>query len=301
MGGCCCKRKEKKDSEAEINRLLPVEILERVFKLLPKKDLKTVVQVCKRWREVGDTPILWDCFPFFPTVNQDNINNVSELLLNSTRFRGLQALASRTVSEKLLLAVSQHKSLWRLDIASTNLTSVDPTVLARAICQMEIVDLGRSLFSSAQADAIFRTLAKGSNVKIISFFNTNLSTVNPQLLAQGITQINQITLWSSRLNTKQSEAIFGALETPGKLRILDLSYNNLSTIKPTLLAAAVNSLVSVDLGRTSLSGDQVNAILSKAMVATSLTSLWISGVKGEVNREAVVKAIKIIPGLRVLW
>ena len=300
MGGCCCKRKEKEDCEAEINRLLPIEILQRVFKLLPKKELKTVVQVCRRWREIGDTPILWEWL-LFPIVNQDNLDITSELLLNSTRLSGLQALAVRAVSEKLLLAVSLHKSLWRLDIASTNLTSIDPTVLARAICQMEIVDLGRSLFSSAQADAIFRSLAKGSNVKMISFFNTNLSTVNPQLLAQGITQINQITLWSSRLNTKQSEAIFGALETPGKLRILDLSYNNLSTIKPTLLAAAVNSLVSVDLGRTSLSGDQVNAILSQAMVATSLTSLWISGVKGEVDRETVVKTAKIIPELRVLW
>ena len=300
MGGCCCKRKEKEDCEAEINRLLPVEILQRVFKLLPKKDLKTVVQVCRRWREIGDTPILWEWL-LFPIVNQDNLDITSELLLNSTRLSGLQALAVRAVSEKLLLAVSLHKSLWRLDIASTNLTSVDPTVLARAICQMKIVDLGRSLFSSAQADAIFRSLAKGSNVKMISFFNTNLSTVNPQLLVQGITQIHQITLWSSRLNTKQSEAIFGALETPGKLKILDLSYNNLSTIKPTLLAASVNSLMSVDLGRTSLSGDQVNAILSQAMVATSLTSLWISGVKGEVNKEAVVKTAKIIPELRVLW
>ena len=298
MGGCCCKRREKEDC-AEINRLLPVEILQRVFKLLPKKDLKTVVQVCRRWREIGDTPILWEWL-LFPIVNQDNLDITSELLLNSTRLSGLQALAVRAVSEKLLLAVSLHKSLWRLDIASTNLTSIDPTVLARAICQMEIVDLGRSLFSSAQADAIFRSLAKGSNVKMISFFNTNLSTVNPQLLAQGITQINQITLWSSRLNTKQSEAIFGALETPGKLRILDLSYNNLSTIKPTLLAAAVNSLVSVDLGRTSLSGAQVNAILSQAMVAPSLTSLWISGVKGEVNKEVVVKTAKTIPELRVL-
>ena len=116
-----------------------------------------------------------------------------------------------------------------------------------------------------------------------------------------MTQVSQITLWSSRLTIKQTEAIFQALTSPGKLRVLDLSYNNLSTVSPKALAVTVNSLESVDLGRTCLTGEQVNAILSQALVATSLTSLWISGVKGEVEREAVVKTAKIIPELRVLW
>ena len=303
MGGCCCKRKYKEERRceaAEINRLLPAEMLERVFRLLPSQELMTVVQVCRRWREVAEAPILW-AWLRLPTVNQDNLAAISELLQHSKRLQALEALVVRSVSEDLLAAVAQHKSLKRLDIANTSLSSVEPTVLAKAICQMEEVDMGRSLFSPAQANVIFQSLAEGSNVNNLSLFNTNLSTVKPQLLARAVTEVNQITLWSSRLTTKQTEAIFGALTSnPGKLRILDLSYNDLSTVSPKVLAVTVNSLESVDLGRTCLTGEQVNAILSQALVATSLTSLWISGVRGEVEREGVVKAAKIIPELRVL-
>ena len=302
MGGCCCKRREKEGwiCEGEINRLLPTEMLERVFRLLPNRDLVTVVQVCRRWRQVGETPILW-AWLRLPTVNGDNLDVISELLLYSKRLQALESLVVRSVSDDLFAAVAQHKSLKRLDIANTNLSAVDPTVLAKSICQMEKVDMGRSVFSPAQANAIFQSLAQGSNVKMLSLFNTNLSTVKPHLLASAVTHVSQITLWSSRLTIKQTEAIFQALTSPGKLRVLDLSYNNLSTVSPKALAVTVNSLESVDLGRTCLTGEQVNAILSQALVATSLTSLWISGVKGEVEREAVVKTAKIIPELRVLW
>ena len=303
MGGCCCKRREREERRCEggeINRLLPAEMLERVFRLLTNQDLMTVVQVCRRWREVGEAPILWPSLRL-PTVNQGNLAVLSELLLYSTRLQALEALVARAVSEDLLVAVAQHKNLRRLDIANFCNSSVEPTVLARAICQMEKVDMGRSIFSPAQANVIFQSLAQGSNVNILSLFHTNLSIVKPQLLASAVTQVGQITLWSSQLTTKQIEAIFGALTTPGKLRILDISYNNLSTVNPKVLAVTVNSLESVDLGCTSLRGEQVNAILSETLVATSLTSLWISGVKGEVDRETVVKTAKIIPELRVLW
>ena len=40
-------------------RMLPIEMLERVFMFLPPKDLKTVMLVCKRWKEVGSAPKLW--------------------------------------------------------------------------------------------------------------------------------------------------------------------------------------------------------------------------------------------------
>ena len=40
-------------------RMLPMEMLERIFMLLPPKDLKTVMFVCKRWKEAGSVPKLW--------------------------------------------------------------------------------------------------------------------------------------------------------------------------------------------------------------------------------------------------
>ena len=91
-------------------------------------------------------------------MNQKNIDVISELLERSKRLQAIETLVARVVSEELLLAVAQHKCLRRLDFAHTDLTSVEPIVLARAICKMEEVDLGKSQFSPEQANLIFQHL-----------------------------------------------------------------------------------------------------------------------------------------------
>ena len=46
MGGCCGKNREnEKRNKGDINRLLPAEVLEQVFRLLSTRDLMNVVQV----------------------------------------------------------------------------------------------------------------------------------------------------------------------------------------------------------------------------------------------------------------
>jgi len=46
-------------SEQNINSMLPPELLTRIFDLLPVADLGTALLVCRRWRELGEKPILW--------------------------------------------------------------------------------------------------------------------------------------------------------------------------------------------------------------------------------------------------
>ena len=57
----CEEELGKNMSEGGIGRgqMLPIEILCRVFKMLPPKDLKKVMLVCKRWHDAADTPTLW--------------------------------------------------------------------------------------------------------------------------------------------------------------------------------------------------------------------------------------------------
>jgi len=46
-------------SELNINSMLPPELLTRIFDFLPVADLGTAILVCRRWRELGEKPILW--------------------------------------------------------------------------------------------------------------------------------------------------------------------------------------------------------------------------------------------------
>ena len=47
---------EYSDSVVDV---LPYEIVMRILKLLPADDLKTAVLVCRRWRYLGEDPLLW--------------------------------------------------------------------------------------------------------------------------------------------------------------------------------------------------------------------------------------------------
>ena len=70
----------------DLTKQLPVEILSKIFKSLSLQDLSTVVLVCRRWREVGETPKLWSQVTV--TVDERNQDIVSEIL-SSRRMEAL--------------------------------------------------------------------------------------------------------------------------------------------------------------------------------------------------------------------
>ena len=45
-----------------INRVLPPELLEKIFGYLAPKDLNNVMLVCKTWNNIGEAPTLWSWF-----------------------------------------------------------------------------------------------------------------------------------------------------------------------------------------------------------------------------------------------
>ena len=56
---------------------LPVSVLENVFSNLNWKDLGTAMMVCKRWRDVGGHPSLWDGFPL--QLDRQRLKNVTKI------------------------------------------------------------------------------------------------------------------------------------------------------------------------------------------------------------------------------
>ena len=54
----------------DLTKKLPVEILVMIFQSLSLQDLSMAVLVCRRWREVGETPALWSQVTV--TVNKRN-------------------------------------------------------------------------------------------------------------------------------------------------------------------------------------------------------------------------------------
>ena len=89
-----------------------VRVLLLVFSLLAPRDLKTVVQVCRRWRQVGETPRLWAWAKIW--VNRENMAVMPEIL-GSRRLQGVKEfIADRCqISEEVVKArVGNILTMW---------------------------------------------------------------------------------------------------------------------------------------------------------------------------------------------
>ena len=94
---------------------LPVEMLLETFELLSYEDLKNVVLVCRRWREIGETPRLWSSLPVI--VNTRNMSVMPEIL-RSGRRQGLKKLwIEATLSDKVSYTIVKHPGLKEFELS----------------------------------------------------------------------------------------------------------------------------------------------------------------------------------------
>ena len=67
---------------------IPAEVLNHVFKQLEPCDLKSVVLVCERWRDIAEAPNLWTWV--FHWVNRGNLANMPYILAAKRMNAGYQ-------------------------------------------------------------------------------------------------------------------------------------------------------------------------------------------------------------------
>jgi len=259
---------------------LPPNLLLRVFHLLPPRDLKAVVLVCRWWRELGEAPALWVW-----VCLRERIRGTLPEVLGSRRLQAVRRVEVWEVSEELLQVVVSHpglKEMWVLQ--QTNLSSVDPELLAQAVTQLEEVklscprltpqlrELRRTRLTPQQVTAICTAMTGNSQLKKLELPGNNLSSVDADLLAQAVTQLEEVGLARTRLTPQQVEAIFAALDTSSQLKRVRIDGNDLSSVDPEVLGRVVNKLDTATMGRTQLTEQQKTRILTQSLLKTSVIS-----------------------------
>jgi len=264
-----------------INSTLPAEVLEKIFKVLPRRDLKTAVKVCRRWREVGEQPGLWSWVTI--TVHLGNLARVPAVLSNR-RLRCMKGLHLQVVSEELLEAVVRHPGLKLVDMVDCNLfvsivdgkrsaatlASVDHNLLGSAITNCEEVKMNMKTsnrgLSRKQALEIFSKIAAGSSLKRLQLSHVTLDDcLTPDLFTRSLCQLESIQLEKTSLSNKQLGALFDQMAFKSKLTHLDLSGSGSLTlvpISPLKMVASLSRLESLGLGGTSLSSTQLEVLCS---------------------------------------
>ena len=289
------------EAGASLAATLPAEMLERVFNLLPPRDLKAVVLVCRWWREVAEAPWLWAWVVVPGVVVGTSLARVTGMLgSESRRLPPLTRLEVRVVTEELLQAFILSLDLREVSLRQCELGGAGPEVLAQALAGRQVVSLrDRSWLSPAQDLALCQALvASPCALRRLDLWENELSSVEPELLARAVATLEEVNLGRTGLTREQGEAIFAALAGTGSsLRKLFMSENNLSSVEPGVMARAVNGLASVTLKWNTLTGEQVNTILAASLEGTRLTDLWVVGYEGgvQVDKDLVTRAKQVIP------
>lgn len=257
-----------KKQTAVIHAVLPTEMLERIFWLLPRRDLKTAVLVCRRWRQVGEAPTLW-LWVTLPDIKRRNRTQIVNMLW-SQRMQGLRRLVVWQVTENILKAIIHHPGLKQL-ILLGDLSSVDPELLARVVVKMEDVII-RSMRTKEQVrrdlklwrDRDFDTFIQECKLSRLNIENTVCtSKIHQKTLSSAVFKMDVLDLDHLKLTNKHVDAILVAINgEKSKTRKLSLKGDKLSGVAPQILAVAVAKVEELDVNSTDLTCRQIEAIFT---------------------------------------
>ena len=236
MGGCVTKTETESSNSISKTSLLPPKILERIFQFLDNETLKRAVLVCKRWREVGESPAFWSGVRLMVTRN--NVSLMPEVL-GLRRFQSLRFLTINCVSRPLVQAIVTHGKLQRLHLYCCDLSSVEPDLLALMITGRETVRMAGNILTHQQMDTVLTAICEDTCcLTHLDIAATDLSHVNPTLLARAVNNVSSVGLQGTSLSCCQGTVILTHSLTRTSLTRLCCDHTLVSSLSSELVQVA---------------------------------------------------------------
>merc|ERR1719203_633460 len=216
--------------------------------------------------------------------------------LEEANLRGSK-LSTEQISNILTNIARGDNKLKKLSLCAmygNDLAAVEPESLARSLIQLEEVDLRNTKLSTEQITSILTCISTDDNkLKKWNLYDNDLSGVEPEALARGLMQLEEVNLSWTKLSTEQITRILTNIaQEDTKLKKLNLDINDLSGVEAEDLARATIQLEEVNLSDTKLRTEQITSILTKnAQEDTKLKKLDLEGNDlSDVEPEALAKA-----------
>ena len=237
----------RQSEEDNINTVLGrrAGVLELVFGHLSLQDLKNVSLVCQLWRQAGER-LLWDRGVL--RVTRKNITRVMEALGDHRRLRAVRKLAvnGQRLSEELLQAVAGHQGLGSVNMAYSDLTAVEPELLASIVTSLDNVNLLCSQVTKQQLEAIFTSLSVGTScLKTLYISHNKLASIEAGLLARAVNSLEDVVLHDTQLSKQQAEAILSQSLRKTSLRRLGMKYEGLDENLVARARLVINNVFGV--------------------------------------------------------
>ena len=162
--------------------------------------------MCKRWREaVGSCGKLWSSSSL--QINSHNISPVLTLMCSGMLSR-LRIVKVEKVTEQLLKAMVEHEGLEEVNFSGSDLSSVDPNLLASLVEQLDRVNLRKTRLTQNQMDVLFNRLVEGkTGLKELNLDKNDLSSILPGQLAGVVKGLDEFCVSKSRMTDTQQMII----------------------------------------------------------------------------------------------
>ena len=163
------------------------------------------------------------------------------------------------------LALTTH--LQDLDIEAIGdgevMKGVSPSLFARVIEKIPTVNVASALVTKCQILELLKTLDNDSSLSNLNISsNTNLAWIRPRLISS-FAKLRKLNLSGCQLSEGQINILFGSISEAGRMRQLDISYNNLSKISMRVLTSILwPGLTSLNLSFSWLSLPQIMSLLT---------------------------------------
>lgn len=251
--------------------------------MLDPEHLKVVLLVCKTWKKAGERPELWAnmCLKISKSWKP-----VPTSVLSLKRLTSLKSVyLTGTISNKTLTGIHDHPHIESLNI-NGDLSCVDPKNLAFTLRGVKTANLKFCGYEIGQLTTLMEGLAgkmalAGKKVtlpgqsKLTSLkFNCrdgDMFLVEPSILANALANLEDLDMY---LTEDQWAAVVPALGT--NLKKLDMCFTRLTSVAPGHLAHLVTRLEVVNLEKTKLTTQQVQAVC-KALGKTSPKEVILKG------------------------
>ena len=198
------------------------------------------------------------------------VTNLDTLNLKNTKLTQ-QQIAS------VITSASKGSKLKKLNISENDLSGVDPGLLAKAVVNLETLDIGNTKLTQQQAAVIFSGVCEGSRLNVLNISDNNLSEVEPELLAKTVIKLKKLDIRYTDITKQQASVILTAISEGRRLTDLNIGFNDLREVCPELMAKAVTNLEILDVTFTDLTQQQATAIITTISNGSKLIELHIFG------------------------
>ena len=183
--------------------------------------------------------------------------------LTQVNLTGTNLSQDSLVSLFTVLHQTEELRLENINLSYFRLSAVPPAVLSGVVNKLHRVNLHATQLTGAQTETLLGGMVEMEELDI--GYN-DLSSVPPGLMASSLSRVSHLNITGCCLSTHQVTGLFQSIVSPDqkiRLRTLQISNNNLSSISPDNLTKVAQKLDEVNFNQTCLSSDQVLVLHQK--------------------------------------